>query len=313
MVERLPRRGTFVSQSNEAKVIGIVIGPDLAEESSHYYRALLKALQNEITSQREARNWNVLAYDGLTPSSQRHGLAKANPYLHLTRDFHHYPFKGLVEIATGVPWIEDLHRRVKLPAVNSLDIQFDPQAFIKASLERIQKSGRRRVAYLQTIGLQNDSHHNHLHHAAQKLGMPCPQMIEIAVRGDNHHRAQAVHHQTLEDIRRWKRLPARERPEALVVSDDIAMRSVALAILEAGLKVPDELLVVSMANQGVSLYYGIPVIRYEFSTGDQARRLIALLWNRILEKADPPLPVRLAGRFGSIDIPTGRAGPPSAQ
>lgn len=297
MVERLPRRGTFVSQSTGAKVIGIVIGPDLADESSHYYRALLKALQNEITSQRKVRNWNVLAYDGLTPSSQIHGLAKSESYLHLMRDFHNYPFRGLVEIATGVPWIEDLHQRVRLPAVNSLDVQFDIRAFVKASLDLIQKSGFRRVAYLQTIGLQNDSHHNHLHHAAQKLGMPCPQMIEIAVSGDNHQRAQAVHHHTFQEIRRWKDLPVRERPEALVVSDDIAMRSVALAILEAGIKVPDELFVVSMANQGVNLYYGIPVIRYEFSPGEQARRLIALLWNRILEKAIPPLPILLPGQF----------------
>lgn len=297
MLMRTRRRGTFVSQAGDEAVIGIVIGPSLADESSHYYRVLLQALQEEIAGRRKNRHWTCLAYDGLTPAAQTRPLAEVRPYRQLLRDFGNYSFKGLIEIAAGIHWSEDLRKQTKLPITSHLDANFDSHAFLREALGLVRKSGRKNAAFVRLVTPYDDDAPDGIAECAKQLGVPAPQVVQMFISGDSRQRAETIHQQMLQCLQRWRSGPAVNRPEVLIVGDDIAMRSVALALIETGVQVPNDLLVVSMANEGVHLYYGVPVIRYEFSAREQARRLLDLLWNRILEKPDPVLPILIPGKF----------------
>src|SRR5689334_4729253 len=49
LVERKPRRGTFVREITDKAVIGLLVGPHLLEETAHFFRALARAIGNEIS------------------------------------------------------------------------------------------------------------------------------------------------------------------------------------------------------------------------------------------------------------------------
>ena len=93
--------------------------------------------------------------------------------------------------------------------------------------------------------------------------------------------------------------PKRPLPDALIVADDVAMRGVALALAQQRAAVPKRLLVLSQANEGIKLHYGVPVIRYEFSPNAIAVQALDILWKRIRAGEPlPPLPVSVRGRPG---------------
>lgn len=297
MLTRARRRGTFVSQGREEGVIGIIIGPCLAEESCHYYRVLLRALQEKIFLQKDQRNWSVLSYDGLTSAPNSQTLSGAAQRRRLFRDLENDSFKGLIEIASGVSWSGEVRRRTELPIVNHLEARFDMTSFWRHSLDLVRKTGRKNAAFIQIQRPSDEDESRTLKELARECGLPVPQVVNVLVSGSPHQRAETVHQQMLQCLGRWRSGPKETRPEALIVSDDIAMRSVGLALTEASIQIPDDMLVVSMASEGVHLYYGVPVVRYEFSPKEQARALLELLWGRIMKSSDPVLPILLPGRF----------------
>jgi len=86
---------------------------------------------------------------------------------------------------------------------------------------------------------------------------------------------------------RWRR--ARRRPDALIVTDDIATRGAAIALIKAGIKVPEEMIMVSFANEGINHHYGLDVVRYYLSPRELAEKLVSILKKRMKrEKADVP-------------------------
>jgi DNA-binding LacI/PurR family transcriptional regulator len=79
-----------------------------------------------------------------------------------------------------------------------------------------------------------------------------------------------------------------ERPDTLLVCDDIACKGVTQAILKLGISVPDELAVVSAANRDSQLFYPVPVVRIEYDIEDCARKLVDMLLGRLLRATDIP-------------------------
>src|ERR1051325_11329828 len=94
LVERTPGRGTFVRSIADKAVIGILIGPDLLNESAHFFRALVDGVQKEIGGQ----DWRCLCYDKLTYFDE---AAVAETEQRLLHDIEHHRFKGLILIACG--------------------------------------------------------------------------------------------------------------------------------------------------------------------------------------------------------------------
>jgi DNA-binding LacI/PurR family transcriptional regulator len=61
------------------------------------------------------------------------------------------------------------------------------------------------------------------------------------------------------------------KPNALFVFDDIAAKGVVQAILQLGIRVPDELLIVTLANKDSGVFYPIPMQRVEYDLEELAR------------------------------------------
>jgi DNA-binding LacI/PurR family transcriptional regulator len=67
------------------------------------------------------------------------------------------------------------------------------------------------------------------------------------------------------------------RPDGLLVTDDMLCRGVLRAILHLGIKLPDTLRLITYANRGIAFPYHLPVTRVEFDPEEQARHAVEMM------------------------------------
>ena len=88
-----------------------------------------------------------------------------------------------------------------------------------------------------------------------------------------------------------------KRPDSLLVTDDMLCRGVLRAILHLGVRVPEELRLISHANEGVPLPFHLAVTRLELSPDEFSRQAWEMLLRR--NRGNPPtqnrvtIPLRL--------------------
>jgi DNA-binding LacI/PurR family transcriptional regulator len=90
----------------------------------------------------------------------------------------------------------------------------------------------------------------------------------------------------------WTALP--EKPDGLLVTDDVLFRDAARAILELGIAVPERLKVATHAN--VSIQHTptpFPHTRFEFDPQTDAKALADLLGRRMAGENPPTEPIRM--------------------
>lgn len=293
--------GTFArALPVEKPSIGLLFGPTLTNEPAHYYRAMLKAFLADISD----RNYTCRTYDGL------HGDAKTWEELRSYRQFHddlrRYRFAGLIEFANSAEMMLHLSRQLKLPKVwfhpnrPESDVFTDSECFGREAVGYFARKGRKRIVFISEDAAANPSRNvlyklDTLISAAHKLELPPPRLIPIPSASIGAGFEREVFDLTAETIRGWQAMPVDERPDALLVCDDIAMRAVAMALLQAGIRVPEDLLILTFASEGIDLHYGIPVARYESSPRMLARAMVDLLWKRMRAETAPPQSIVCAG------------------
>src|SRR5512133_2976607 len=87
-----------------------------------------------------------------------------------------------------------------------------------------------------------------------ELPSPIPDVesVRLSVTGPIDQREADAERQVKGLIAEWRTRPE-GMPDGLIVSDDIMMRGVALALLSSGVKVPEKMTVVSQATDRVRL------------------------------------------------------------
>jgi DNA-binding LacI/PurR family transcriptional regulator len=213
-------------------------------------------------------------------------------------DLRGQEFNALIAVALGWDCFADIEVDVHVPTVRVStvtrysDVLNDFEAFEYEALTWAARHGARDIV---CFGVSDEeTGHGGLRRAADQYHLPMPAIEPIGdvnapdMESAAYRRAQAM-------IDRWA---ARgRRPQALIVGDDVAMRAVALALIQRGVRVPEDLLVMTLANEGVPVLHGIPVARYEFSPAENARVALQLLDRRMNGDPVPERPVRLPGRI----------------
>jgi DNA-binding transcriptional regulator YhcF (GntR family) len=302
LLDRSRKRGTFVRAATDKAVVGLMFGPSLADETAHFYRAVVTAMRMEI----KKRHWSCRVYDGLTELEAGSGPRYSPVWEHLKKDVRNYAFKGLIEFAPDQEWPKEVEAQAQLPiarynpAFDNTDLRHDLYSFAKESTVFFARNGRKRILYLRPNW--HPSKHSEdidgLLDGVREFGLSKPMIELIQVTGEGAHIERESYRKTGQLVRDWRSgANQSDHPDALLVGDDVGMRGVALALAQAGIETPRDLLVVTFANTEIDLHYGIPVVRYEFSTRDIARHLLDLLWKRMLGQSLPPLPITLRGRL----------------
>ena len=304
-VYRRQGRGTFVQAATSKMAVGLLFGPALVDEPAHFYRAMLKAFQAELRE----RDYACRVYDGLAGTTSMPLPPEAEIYQTLMSDLRKCRFAGLIEFGLRSFSLDGWQRQAALPHVRfdsreNSDVVYDEARFCRESVKFLVRHGRRRLVYLEASRSDYSSSGKELRKnvfmtAARDSGVIQPRIVTAMVpAGAQSSMIEKTVFQTMvETIRGWSRLPAAERPDGLMVDDDIVTRAAALALIQAGIRIPADLSVITLASKGVNLHYGIPVARYEFLPRVLAREIVALLRKRINNEPLPPLPIMVSGKI----------------
>ncbi len=296
-MERLTQWGLLVRKTKMGTVvrpltIGILSQPDLAQESHHYVRALTKAVRSEV----ESHGWIPQMYDDFSIKMKFDRVEESANVSRLFVEMQTQRFSGFVLAAQTYATSSLFGKRTEIPSVHcsqeyrTADVMNDYYRFAYDSVEFLAKRGRRDI---EIIGLhENSEAFSAALAAAARFDLPRPRTHDYVGDSTSLH---DMSRQVAGLVDRWKK--EGRLPEALIVADDIAMRGVALALIQKGVRVPAKLEVLTQANVDVLFEYGIPVIRYAFTPKRNAEYAVDLLWRKIVHEPLSDRPILLAGKL----------------
>lgn len=330
LVERKPQRGTFVRQWQGESAIGILVDVPLSWESAHIYRKLVQVIEEAIaqmgtdhgafdrgnplgptdgtrhSASSDCFRWISRAYDGIEVGIRGDPLWNRTCQ-RLTHDLSHYSFKGWVILGTDADSLPCSEQIGKIPSAclrydDRSDVRWDTHDFIYQSVKYLAQHGRKRICYLRP-GPLTSSEQGGWEQAVREFGplkiisggFERPSFSSLPRPENTYTLERETTAFTCQLVERWMRTS--QWADGLVVWDDIGMRAVALALLKMGVSVPQQIMVVSYANEGIHHNYGIPVVRYEYPISDAARHLVRILWERMNGRSAVPLPIVIRGKI----------------
>lgn len=96
----------------------------------------------------------------------------------------------------------------------------------------------------------------------------------------------------------WK-LP--QKPDGIVVTDDVACRGILQACLQLGVDLPNDVQLVSHSNKGVEFPYHKPLTRLEFDPQEQVKHALELIVDMLGNKTITEKHVLVPGKLISGD------------
>ncbi|MDD2710163.1 MAG: GntR family transcriptional regulator [Verrucomicrobiae bacterium] len=307
LIDRKPKRGTFVKSSVDRSVIGVLIGENLSDETSYFQRAVCKHLREELMSMQD-RYWTYRVYDGLFGLDAQTDFRQSPMFQNLSADLRNYPFKGMIQVLGGLSGTQASYLAFNLPTVRlgppyqgtSPEVIMDYYRFGRESVEFAVRRGLRKIFYLRAIyevsGKTVDLDGVDDAVRALKLGAVETRQLHPAMIG-GPHLEQAGYEQARALVEEWNARGENGWPEVLLISDDIAARGVARSLADHGGEAARKLMVLVMANKEIVHHYLVPVMRYEFSIKRVAHELLDVLWKRIVGEPLPDLPVKIEGNL----------------
>lgn len=307
LLDRAPRRGTFVKSPAEPAVIGILSKQNLAGDSAHFARAIVQSLQAQMAE----KNWRCRVYDCFQKPKAGAQPGTRAAVQHFVQDHLHYAFRGLVEVNADIAYPDSFKPQTELPRVRygvegrRPDVAVNSYQFVSDSVKFLAGRGRKRVLFIRTQPVlpRNTSDMDGLYDAVRECGLPSPQVIQLEPLSEaqgSYVLEGNAYRRTLDLFREHgPRRGGSALPDGIVSSDDVATRGVALALVQLGMGVPGQVTVLTQACEGIHLHYGIPVVRYELLPAEIARQLLAILWKRMVGETLPPLPVIVPGRINA--------------
>lgn len=294
LVRRRTRHGTFVSSPTGNVTLAVLTSGSVADEGFQYGRAVIRALDAEMAQ----RGWRSMLFSGLRTRWVKSGDNASLAYQDLLDEMRARDLGGVIEVALGWNSFGDVEKDMRLPVVRIssvaryADVINDFFAFGRDAMRWLVDRGVRDVLCMGFV--EKGTAYDGVLQAAAQSGLSAPR-IQPFEQFSTPAMEASVYRQMLAILDGWEQ--GERRPQALLVSDDVAMRAVALALVQRQVRVPEDLIVITLANEGIDLHYGIPVVRYEFSPAANARTALDLLDRKMRGEPLPRLPVALPGRI----------------
>jgi DNA-binding LacI/PurR family transcriptional regulator len=275
VIERRQGKGTFVANPLGRRHVAVLQEMDFGHaRSAYFFRHIAQELRRFFNSQ----GIRSRLYAGFHPPDQTYGEPTCAEFLD---DLSRGKILGVAAVATPVhPRWHDEVREKAIPIAGlageyEFGVGFDATDLIRQGIRHLLRQGRRKLAF---------------------LGSPSPS-FQFAGAGVLTPIASAVMRELGVPVRaEWMRLDINpmlggggweqfrelwtarsEKPDGLVITDDILSLDVTMAMLEMGIRIPDQLMVVTHANKGSEIRYPFRVARIEVDPDAYARVLGEML------------------------------------
>ena len=297
LIERRPGSGCYVVDRRQGKPMGVYVAFDVFQpQVSFFFRKLTGQLRAEL----EQHGCRVQFYVEKTMP----GAETNAPCLEFVEDIQTGRLAGAAVIGLWpMPWWTGPVEKAQIPVVG---IKFNDEplpcyqhavvlnypAMVADAIRHILQAGRRRIAILGWQSGRNGLQwfDDHAPVARQLLDAQGVALRSEWIRGDLHPNMIGAGWEEFREI--WGAHV--EKPDALVVCDDILFRDVIPAIMELGIRVPEELLVITHANKGSNIVCPFPVVRLEYDPDRVAKTMAELLIKVVRGEALPEPNVKIS-------------------
>ncbi|MBI3829753.1 MAG: substrate-binding domain-containing protein [Planctomycetes bacterium] len=285
LIERRQGSGTYVRECGSKRRTAILMEIDIAHpRTSVFYRQVVQHLRAVL----RGRGLFPKLYLGeAAPDSEWTGELSCKEF---GEDLHAHQIEGVAAVGLSPKgaWFEDaLGTGVPLVGGSSAyphRVLIDHDRIIRMGVEHLHAQGRRKIACISWGGLDA------FRRAIRDLGLA---VREEWVRADLHPSSLGAGWKELRDI--WT--AGEEKPDGLLVADDMLFADVRSGLLEMRVHVPEQLMVVTHANRGASYPASFPVAKIEVDPDEYAEALGGMLADLLERKPRVPeeidLPIRL--------------------
>jgi DNA-binding LacI/PurR family transcriptional regulator len=275
VIERRQGKGTFVVNPLGRRHVAVLHEMDFGHARSGYF---FRHVAQELRRFLRAQGIRSRLYAGFHPPDLPYGEPTCDEFL---EDLSRGKVVGVVAVASPAHprWL-DLLREKGLPVVGSAGeyeygVGFDVRDLIRQAIGKLLKHGRREIAFIgcpvpafQTSGAGSLS--SIVSTVMREHGVPVRNEwmrldINPVIGGGGWEQLREL----------WT--ARSEKPDGLVITDDILSLDVTMALLELGIRIPNQLMVITHANKGSEIRYPFPVTRVEVDPDTFARSLGEML------------------------------------
>ncbi len=265
MVERTTGRGTFVSKRVNCKTIAIVSGLNfLIQEPGRFFQLLCAELQARI----EEAGWTVKFYLPANEDDCDKML------FDLSRDVTEGSIRGIFVNCGNASIKRWLTNDCQVPyfsgPLDVLGVSADVHNELYRGLSYLLGRSRRRIAIIT----------NYLRMVTQTISKARADFCPDA-RID-YFLSESAEESAGYRIVKEKVCGRTGDFDALLVTNDFLCRGAMFGLMECGIRIPDDLAVLTHANKGINILSPVPLTRFEVDPGDYA----ACILDRLLAKLE---------------------------
>ena len=292
LVELRHGSGCYVSERSGSTHVGVYTDWDLSSSHTSYF--FLHTMQ-ELRRFFAQRGQRVRLYMGnVRPGGTPTGLS-CHEFL---EDVAADKLSGVALLSTlfQPQWGNPLSQR-KVPVVgcwyeHEYNIALDYPGMIERGTRYLVSQGRKKIALLGWFG-RTPPHDQYYRAFADVLAEHRLPVNDNWIRTDLHPWLEAAGWEEFREL--WLAQP--DKPDALLIADDNLYRGAAVAMLELGIRVPEDLLLVTHTNKGSGMFRPVPAACLEFDPAELAMRMGETLWRRMQNEPDVPKQVTVPFQF----------------
>jgi DNA-binding LacI/PurR family transcriptional regulator len=277
LVERKHGSGTFVAEprampSRGGRHVAIWTELDIAEpRTSSFYSRVIQGLKVFLEEHGVAHQLYLgrrKPWEALRESSCPQ----------LWKDIKAERLSGVLALGASPLWLKSLDQKA-VPVVGWIDgyphrVTMDVTWMMRNAIKYLLASGRRKIMMLRWNSPSQAETYEPISQAFEAIMRENGAIIRPAwVRSDLNPSRDGAGWEEFQKI--WD--SSREKPDGLIVSDDLLFRDVAMAILAMEIRVPDDLMVATHANKGSGMFYPFPVLRLELDVEQVIERMGRML------------------------------------
>ncbi|MFA6293056.1 MAG: LacI family DNA-binding transcriptional regulator [Victivallales bacterium] len=270
LVERYSKRGTFVSGRVNSRTIGVLFPNSIAiDEQFHYLRIFC----NEIIKQAREKSWNIATYYPLSLDED----SRKQYASELRKDINSGKLKGILSHDNTPEIRKLLAEESTVPYVITGD--FETEKIIADSMEYmgityLLKLGHRNIAVIAHSEYGSPSKYDleclKKAYSEQNLPFTAKCFYEIC---SNERDGVAV----IDKIIRT----SRKLPDALLVLNDEACRGVIFGLMHRGIKIPEDISILSHSNKGYDILSPVPLTKLEIDPALHAKTALEHIWAKL--------------------------------
>ena len=290
LIERRTGSGTYVRDLTKVQHVGVLVEEDISDpQTSYFYR---RAPQQVVRFLRENQTAARLYAGHLRPRDAVRRRLTCTEFLEAIESRR---LSGVVAFApdqTFPQWSGALEKQ-RVPVVGPSEkcvrrVIWDSTALVRTGVDYLLGHGRRRIALME-YRWPADRQAGFVENFRATLGAAGVVVNERWIRRSRIPCAPEAGWEEFRAI--WAE--GREKPDGLLICNDNLFPGATMAILQLGIRVPEDLLVVTHFNHGSGMVCPFPVVKLEFDPDGYARTAGATLLKLMRHEPVPEAPVLL--------------------